>query len=311
LRVVVQPKDEIALRRIINYPSRGIGRATLLRLVGTARAWGVPLCEVLERSEEVEGLGRVAAEAVASFARSLARWRAQLAEVETAIAAGKGEGVSLEGWVHELLRELRLEEAVRAENRSERAAEARIDNLRDFVSAVGAYERRTWAEMPLPDEEAEWAPPTLAGFLERVSLINEEDPDEDEVGKGAVTLLTLHSAKGLEFAHVFLVGLEEEILPHARSVHEIAEGATTDPIAEERRLFYVGITRARHRLTLSSCRTRRRGSEEVERQPSRFLSEIPSELLEVRSSAAPSSLDETDREQLRQNFFAQMKERLG
>lgn len=311
LRVVVQPKDEIALRRIINYPSRGIGRTTLLRLVGTARAWGVPLCEVLERSEEVEGLGRVAAEAVASFARSLARWRAQLAEVETAIAAGKGEGVSLEGWVHELLRELRLEEAVRAENRSERAAEARIDNLRDFVSAVGAYERRTWAEMPLPDEEAEWAPPTLAGFLERVSLINEEDPDEDEVGKGAVTLLTLHSAKGLEFAHVFLVGLEEEILPHARSVHEIAEGATTDPIAEERRLFYVGITRARHRLTLSSCRTRRRGSEEVERQPSRFLSEIPSELLEVRSSAAPSSLDESDREQLRQNFFAQMKEMLG
>src|SRR5690606_30759590 len=115
----------------------------------------------------------------------------------------------------------------------------------------------------------------------------------------------------LEFAHVFLVGLEEEILPHARSVHEIAEGTTTDPVAEERRLFYVGITRARHRLTLSGCRTRRRGTESLPRQPSRFLKEIPSELLEVRTTVGESSLSDSDRKELRQNFFEQMREMLG
>jgi DNA helicase-2/ATP-dependent DNA helicase PcrA len=311
LRLVVQPRDEIALRRVINYPTRGIGRTTVMKLVETARAWGVPVGEVLERTGEVEEIGRAPAEALARFAGLLTRARAGLAEVEAAVALAAG-GPTLEEWVRELLREIRLEEAVRAENKSERTADARVDNLREFVSAIGTYERRTWGEMPLPDEEADWSPPTLAGFLERVSLISEEEPEQEEPdGQSSVTLLTLHSAKGLEFPHVFLVGLEEEILPHARSVNEIAEGSSADPIAEERRLFYVGITRARHRLTLSGCRTRRRGGELLTRQPSRFVREIPAELLEARSPSAESSLDEGDRKELRENFFAHMKEMLG
>jgi DNA helicase-2/ATP-dependent DNA helicase PcrA len=311
LRLVVQPRDEIAMRRVINYPTRGIGRTTVMKLVETARAWGVPVGEVLERAGEVEEIGRAPAEALARFAGMLTRARAGLAEVEAAVALAAG-GPTLEEWVRELLREIRLEEAVRTENKSERTADARVDNLREFVSAIGTYERRTWGEMPLPDEEADWSPPTLAGFLERVSLISEEEPEQEEPdGQSSVTLLTLHSAKGLEFPHVFLVGLEEEILPHARSVNEIAEGSSADPIAEERRLFYVGITRARHRLTLSGCRTRRRGGELLTRQPSRFVREIPAELLEARSPSAESSLDEGDRKELRENFFAHMKEMLG
>ena len=127
-----------------------------------------------------------------------------------------------------------------------------------------------------------------------------------------MTLMTLHSAKGLEFAHVFLVGLEEEILPHARSVGAVAEeGSATDPIAEERRLFYVGITRARHRLTLSGCATRKRGGEPLPRQRSRFLQEIPRELVEHRSPGVGSSLSEEDREELKGNFFARMREMLA
>jgi superfamily I DNA/RNA helicase len=122
--------------------------------------------------------------------------------------------------------------------------------------------------------------------------------------------MTLHSAKGLEFTHVFLVGVEEEILPHARTIQDLAEGAP-DPIAEERRLFYVGITRARHRLTLSGCRTRRRGGSEVPRMPSRFLKEIPHELLEVRTPDARSSLSEADSKQMKENFFEQMKKMLA
>lgn len=311
LRVVVQPKDEIALRRIINYPSRGIGRTTIGRLVEAARSWRVPLGEVIERAGEVEDLGRAAAEAVSRFASQIARAREALQRVEAAIASGEPGAAGLEAWAAEFLREMKLEEAVRAENRSDKAAEIRVDNLRDFISAIGSYEQRVWAEMPLPDEEVDWSPPTLTGFLERVSLVNEEESEKEDEGQGRVTLLTLHSAKGLEFAHVFLVGLEEEILPHARSIEEIAAGAAADPIAEERRLFYVGITRARHRLTLSSCRTRRRGGELVDRQPSRFLAEVPAELLEPRTSGASSSLSDGDRQELRQNFFAQMKEMLG
>jgi superfamily I DNA/RNA helicase len=141
--------------------------------------------------------------------------------------------------------------------------------------------------------------------------------------------MTLHAAKGLEFTHVFLVGLEEEILPHARSVNAVAESepGAPDPIAEERRLFYVGITRARHRLTLSGCAVRGGGRpkpvededgetrvrsprEPAPRQPSRFLKEVPRELMEIRSGTV-SSLSEEDRQELKGNFFARMKEMLA
>src|SRR5690606_25432484 len=135
LRVVVQPKDEIALRRIINYPSRGIGRTTIGRLVEAAHSWRVPLGEVIERAGEVEDLGRAAAEAVSRFASQIARAREALQRVEAAIASGEPGAAGLEAWAAEFLREMKLEEAVRAENRSDKAAEIRVDNLRDFISA--------------------------------------------------------------------------------------------------------------------------------------------------------------------------------
>jgi DNA helicase II / ATP-dependent DNA helicase PcrA len=312
LRALVNPSDEVALRRIINYPTRGIGRTTLLRLVEVSRERSRTLWDTLCAVDGVEGLSRVQCEAVASFVRLLQSARARLDAVEAAFVAGITTDETIESWLESFLRSLKLEEAIRQENRSDKVGQIRIDNLRDFVSSAGVYERRVWAAVPLPDEEIDWAPPTLAGFLERISLVNEEESKDDrDEEPNRVTLMTLHSAKGLEFAHVFLVGCEEEILPHARSVSEISEGGAHDPIAEERRLFYVGITRAQHRLTLSGCRTRRRGGEELPRQPSRFLKEIPTELVEHRSARSESSLTEGDRKDLRQNFFAQMKDMLG
>jgi superfamily I DNA/RNA helicase len=312
LRAVANPLDEVSLRRIINYPTRGIGRTTQLRLVEAARAARIPVSEMLERSRAVQEVTGPQAEAAERFASIMAAARLELGRVESILATGPSTDVSLERWAERLFRDLGLEDAIRAENRSERVADIRLENLRDFVSSIGAYERRIWSEVPLPDEEADWSPPTLSRFLERVSLVpDEEREDADPEDRGRVTLLTLHSAKGLEFPHVFLIGLEEEILPHARSVSAAAEGSPTDPIAEERRLFYVGLTRARHRLTLSGCRTRRRGGDAMPRQPSRFLKELPTELLEMRSPGAESSLSEGDRQEMRENFFSRMKEMLA
>jgi DNA helicase-2/ATP-dependent DNA helicase PcrA len=315
LRVALNPRDEMSLRRIINYPMRGIGRTTLLKLVEVARQKEVPLWEVVRHAGPAEGLNRAQADAVRHFVELVEEARAEYLATEAAIRHSAGSDRTLHRWVKDFFARLRLEDAIRAENKSEKAGEIRIDNVRDFIDSLARYEERTWAETPLPDEESDWTPPSLPAFLERVSLVEDRDDEskadqESDDERHRVTLLTLHSAKGLEFTHVFLVGLEEEILPHSRTMTDVAEGAA-DPVAEERRLFYVGLTRARHRLTLSGCRTRRRGGANVPRLPSRFLKEIPSDLLEIRSAGAGSSLSEGDRQELKENFFAHMREMLA
>ena len=314
LRLLVNPRDDLALRRIINFPARGIGRTSLMRLVEAARGRGVPISELLPHAgESVDGIGGAQRNALLAFDRTLSTARTALAAVESRVREAAASAGALADWAEAFFRELRLEEALRAESNGERAGQFRVDNLREFVLSIAAYERRTWAQAPLPDEEADWDPPSVHGFLQQVSLTSETDSPDDagESEPDEVTLLTLHSAKGLEFAHVFIVGLEEDILPHARSLQDETLDADTDPIAEERRLFYVGITRARHRLTLSGCRERRRAGESLPRQPSRFLKELPVDVLDIKNPAVDNSLTESDRVALRQNFFSQMKEMLG
>jgi len=328
LRVILNPKDEVALRRIVNYPVRGIGRTTLLRLVEAARAVPHPLYEALKTAAAVDGVNRAQADAVRAFVEMMEELRTEFRSTQTSIDHGITTGRTLAGFARELVKRVRLEEAVRADNaKSERATEVRLEILREFVASLERYEERAWASRPPPDEEDDWDPPSLRGFLERVSLTDEDDRREKEdENPDLVTLMTMHSAKGLEFSHVFIVGLEEDILPHSRSVKSSAAAeaeaeeawnafeanGAADPIAEERRLFYVGITRARHRLTLSGCATRRQRGEPVPRQPSRFLKEIPAELLEQRNSTAgPTSLTQEESREMKANFFAQMKSMLA
>ena len=311
LRVVLNPRDEVAVRRIINYPTRGIGRTTQLKLVEAARAARVPLYEMLRRAGEMDGVSKAQLEPVRHFVGMMDELRQEHAATEAALRAGMTEERTLHGFAKQLVARVRLEEAVRADNaKSDRAAEVRIDILRDFVASIATYEERAWSAQPLPDEEDDWEAPSLRAFLEKLSLVEEEEKKDDKDDEpNRVTLMTLHAAKGLEFTHVFIVGLEEEILPHTRSVEAVSTDGT-DPISEERRLFYVGITRARHRLTLSGCATRRQRGEPMPRQPSRFLKEVPADLLEYRTGKR-SSLSEEDSKELKANFFSKMRDMLA
>lgn len=324
LRAIVHPRDEIALRRIINVPTRGIGRTTVTRVADRARTERTSFGRALAAVSD-DDVGAPQAAAVRDFLDLLDTERKALraAEQEARHPPSATGLPPLARWALRLFRDVGLEDMIRSDRRLNNA-EARIGNLRDVAGTLARYERKRWADAadrwedgaPAPlvltaeagDDDADpdaWRPPTLSDALNRLALSDLEDPDEDEEQQedDVVTLMTLHSAKGLEFGEVFLVGLEEGILPHARSIDD-----HPDALAEERRLLYVGVTRARRRLTLSRCRTRRRGGEVEEVEASRYLKEIPQELLELRT--ADTMLSEEESRELRRDFFKNMKEML-
>jgi DNA helicase-2/ATP-dependent DNA helicase PcrA len=167
-----------------------------------------------------------------------------------------------------------------------------MENVEQIVNSLAGYEERTLK-------------PTLSGCLEKVSLMDEDrfsDRDKKEHGQDTATLMSLHSSKGLEFPFVFLVGLEKEILPHKRSIYE------DFTIDEERRLCYVGITRARRQLVITRCLQRKRYGKQEEREPSRFLAEIPAELL---SEKGGKEISPEENERLAENAFAKLRRMFG
>ncbi|MBX6365546.1 MAG: UvrD-helicase domain-containing protein [Gemmatimonadetes bacterium] len=321
LRAVAHPHDEIAIRRIINYPARGIGRTTVLRIAELAAQRGVPFAVALE-SLDAGDVGAAPARAIAGFLDLLAAARQGLAaaEAESARTPFHATLPPIARWADEFFRQIGLEDEIRKDPRNARSADARSDNLKDLVGSIARYERRVWDDAatrmggPLLEAAAEppedWSPPTLAEALARLALVDMNEEDDRRTDDASVALMTLHSAKGLEFSDVFLVGLEEGILPHARSLDAAAdaeEASAADPLAEERRLLYVGITRARRRLSLSLCKTR--GKSAAPTVPSRYLADIPPELLNVRTEGAALSPEESA--ELRKNFFSQMRAMLG
>ncbi|MFP4624202.1 MAG: ATP-dependent helicase, partial [Gemmatimonadota bacterium] len=330
LRAVAHPSDEIAVRRIINVPTRGIGRTTVMRVADLARERGQGFCRILRQvaggasagdgasaadsaaagdGASARLVGSAQARAIAGFHEILDRARRQLikAEEHTATYPPGSKLTPIAGWALEFFRNgCGLIDAVADE-------EHRVWNIKDLVGSISRYERKRWADRPDAEQAYEgrpalapdgWEPPTLHDALARLALDQDDDKDDD-ADQDAVVLMTLHSAKGLEFDEVFLVGLEEGILPHSRSISEAAPG---DPLAEERRLLYVGFTRARKRLTLSRCLTRRRGGDAVECLPSRYFEDLPEEHLNLKSAQQILSPEES--EELKQNFFKDMKEML-
>ena len=251
LRLADFPEDEVSMRRIINRPARGIGQKTVERLLEHAAADGISLWRTLKSSSVVENLPSAAARGVRDLVELTEEFNGRFRQ---AVKSGQ----SLAAVARGLIGRVDYEAEVRRQYDDPAEQAARWASVEEVVNAMGAYE--TKAEQP-----------RLTTFLDELALSTRDFDNEKEsqLRRNAVALLTIHSAKGLEFPHVYMVGLEEGILPHRRSVE--MDGAAID---EERRLCYVGITRAQDRLTYSLARTRMKWGKPRETYASRYLYEI-------------------------------------
>jgi DNA helicase-2/ATP-dependent DNA helicase PcrA len=248
LRAVVNPNDEVSLKRVLNVPKRGVGDASVAKLDALATSAGISFVEAMRRADEA-GVSGAAARGIDSFVRLL--------DELAALAADEGSGPG------DVLQAALDESGYLAELEAEGSIEAigRVENLGELVGSAREFTR-------------------IDEFLEQVSLVADTDELPDGDADDQVVLMTLHSAKGLEFPVVFLIGAEDGVFPHARALTE------PDELEEERRLAYVGITRARQRLYVSHAWSRSLFGSTQYNPPSRFLDEIPSELVESRGNVS-------------------------
>jgi DNA helicase II / ATP-dependent DNA helicase PcrA len=259
LKMFVNPHDDISLLRIANVPARGLSDTTMQRLLTASHERHSSVYAVMRRPDPEVGLTTRAQASLKEFVD----W------VETTRAALTADpALDLRAWAEQFLRGCGYVEEVRRSEKDTDAAEGRVRNLLDLAASL--------ADIKLAAPPAE----RLERFLEDLTLDRERE--QEEQAGDAVTLITMHSCKGLEFPHVHIVGIEEGLLPHSRSQEE----GTLD---EERRLFYVAITRAMRTLALSHCGARRRHGQAMPCHPSRFLKELPEHLVESGSSRRPVS----------------------
>lgn len=251
LKTVDNGRDDLAVRRIINVPKRGIGLTTINRIQESADERGIGFYEALLAPELIPGVGRSASK-LDSFAALIEYFK------------GQTEKESITDLLREIIEKTGYVESLEAEEKVE--AESRIENIDELVNKAAAYEE----DCQDRDEEA-----TLSGFLEEVALVADIDSlNEDQ---DYVVLMTLHSAKGLEFPHVYLAGMEDGLFPSYMTI----TSDDNEDLEEERRLCYVGITRAEEKLTLTCARRRMVRGETQFNKMSRFIKEIPMELIDT------------------------------
>jgi DNA helicase II / ATP-dependent DNA helicase PcrA len=255
LSLLVNPSDQVSFARIVNSPRRGIGDTSQGRLASHANTTGLSIWEVAERVEEVPGLSAKAIKAISRFHEAMEGLRERAAEASVAEL------------LEAVLRESGYLDALAAERTIE--AEGRAENLEELVGVAAEFDANHELE-----GEGEVSP--LEEFLQQIRLYTEQDGLRSE--ESLITLMTLHNAKGLEYDTVFIVGCEDGAFPHMRALEEGGE-------EEERRLCYVGITRARRRLYMTWTRERRLFGRAERNLPSRFVDELPAELTERHSSA--------------------------
>jgi DNA helicase-2/ATP-dependent DNA helicase PcrA len=254
LSLLVNPADQVSFARIVNSPRRGIGNTSQGRLASHANTTGLPIWEVAARAEEVPGLGAAAIKAVSRFHETMEGLQRQ------------AESAPVAELLQAVLDQTGYLEALAAERTIE--AEGRAENLEELVGVAAEFDANH-------ELEGEGEVSALEEFLQQISLYTDQDGLRDE---SAITLMTLHNAKGLEYDTVFIVGCEDGAFPHMKALEEGGE-------EEERRLCYVGITRARRRLYMTWTRERRLFGRAERNLPSRFVDELPEELTEREPSA--------------------------
>jgi len=252
LRIIVNPRDEEALKRIINYPTRGIGKTSIDRAVLAANEQNIYLWEVLERASEF-GYKAGTLEAIENFVLMIRSFASMLTNKNAYdVAQHVGKQTNL---VKELFSDKTTEGL------------ARYENLQELLNSIKEY-----TELPDEDGVLEAETKTLGNYLQQITLVT--DADEKDPNADTVKLMSIHAAKGLEFSCVFAAGLEEMLFPNAMSIN------TREELEEERRLFYVVITRAKEKLWITYANTRYRFGNLVQNEPSRFIDEIPSEYMD-------------------------------
>ncbi|MER7106551.1 DNA helicase PcrA [Streptomyces sp. NPDC000229] len=258
LRVLANPEDNVPLRRILNVPKRGIGERAEAMIDALALREKITFPQALRRVDEAYGMA-------ARSANAVKRFNTLMEELRTIVDSGAGPAVVLEAVLERTGYLAELQASTDPQD------ETRIENLQELAAVALEFEQERGEE-----------PGTLAEFLEQVALVADSDqiPDEDEEGSGVITLMTLHTAKGLEFPVVFLTGMEDGVFPHMRALGQTKE------LEEERRLAYVGITRARERLYLTRSTMRSAWGQPSYNPPSRFLEEIPGQHLEWKRTGA-------------------------
>jgi len=306
LRVIANTNDDINLLRIINTPRRGIGKGTIQAISELARRNKTFLWDAMERlcrfpsgnfltgnsfqNENDTALSPKTRVEIETFMNMIDAFRDRI------LGKRNGTKLDLAGQVRSLVDHINYWPYLAAEfNKNEKIARWRFANIEYFIQSIENWEKD-------PDNYDT----SLYAWLNRVSLINSSDDKDDD--KGKVNVMTIHAAKGLEFPVVFIAGSEEGIIPHTRSLedsenNENGEPSVLGPLEEERRLFYVAITRARDKLYVSSCQRRRRLQDITDCSPSPFLEEIPPHLIKIPDNCNAGN-DSADTE----SFFARMKE---
>ena len=269
LRVVVNPNDEEALKRIINYPARGIGNTSIDRLIVTANEYDLPLWHVVEKPEiiiDMQGRGK---QSIRDFSIMIKSFRAMLSSknaYEIAEYIGKQTGI-----IQELYKDKTAEGI------------SRFENIQELLNGIKEY---TVGEKQEYEEDEVRPENDLAAYLQQISLLTDMDDSKDE-NKEKVKLMTIHAAKGLEFTSVFVVGLEENLFPSIMSMN------TREELEEERRLFYVAVTRSKKLLTLSYALTRYKFGQLNYGEPSRFIDEITDENKQFFGQKEPATSKQT------------------
>jgi len=260
LKTFVNPNDDVSLLRIANVPARGLSDVTMERLLGASHERNCSVFAAMKNPVVTTTFQAPTRASIERFVHFVERTRGELLKPDCRLSS----------WAAGFIEEIAYFNELRRSEKNAESAEARMNNLKELI---GSLEQ-------LPKDAAPATHLGLAGnamehlqeFLDDITLDAEREEEEEDTGD-AVTLITIHSCKGLEFPHVFIVGLEEGLLPHARSKEE-------NTLDEERRLFYVAVTRAMQSLTLSHCSSRKRYGQALPCHPSQFLRELPTELVE-------------------------------